>query len=595
MQESIDIQFGDFFPKTLRPFATLLSQSLREGHVCIPISDEGKSTLTETVSNRYLQDFSQHESANNIPAVPFVYSKGFLYLQRYYRYETQIVYYLKQRLRSGQTNSETYRNRLAEHKELIQSLTAADDFAALNEDERIDWQLIAVIRTLMSDFSIITGGPDTGKTTTLAKFLRILYTLEPNTKVAIAAPTGKASMRMMESLRERTKDFPDAIVAQIQKLKPFTLHRLLGFKPHSIYFKHNEEHPLPFDWIVVDEASMIDMPMFAKFLAACQPSTRILLLGDKDQLASVEAGSLLGDLCQSAGKLNRFSASENEWINSFIPDQNRSIPAQYANDQPLPLASCITELRQSRRFQQQGDIGKLSLSLIRGEAAQTIDLLQSGSSEMAQMITGMNDDKFAEFLTGYYAFMQEENTETALNIFNQLRVLVTVKEGASGLYAVNKRIEQLLHAGRPDLIKPDAVFYHNRPVIVTQNNYELGLFNGDIGIVRRDPETQQLRVYFEATEAGKPLRSFNPSYLNQCETVFAMTIHKSQGSEFGKVMVVLPDMAENPLLTRELLYTGVTRARGSVLICGSKETLEAGIQRSVVRISGIPSRMNTNL
>jgi exodeoxyribonuclease V alpha subunit len=595
MIQDIDQYFGEFFPKPLSPYASRLSQSLREGHVCIPVSETENAHLSKAVPKQFLYDLSPKDSPDNIPPVPFISSNGFLYLQRYYRYETQIVHLLKQRIQSGKINSEIYRRRLTEHKELIQLLAASDAFGKLNEDERIDWQLIAVIRTLMNDFSIITGGPGTGKTTTLAKFLRVLYTLDPSSKVAIAAPTGKASMRMMESLRERTKDFPDTIVAQIQKLKPYTLHRLLGYKSRSIYFKHNEENPIPFDWVVVDEASMIDMPMFAKFLAACQPSTRILLLGDKDQLASVEAGSLLGDLCQSAGKLNRFSSSENEWINTFIPDNNRNIPAHYANDQSLPLAACITELRLSRRFQQSGDVGKLSLSLIRGEVAQAVDLLQSGSSEMVQMISSMNDDKFAEFIKDYYVFMQEEDTETALNTFNKLRVLVTVKEGASGLYAVNKLIEQILHASRPDLIKPDAVFYHNRPVIITQNNYELGLFNGDTGIVRRDPDSQQLRVYFEETEAGKPLRSFNPAYLNHCETVFAMTIHKSQGSEFGKVMVVLPDIADNPLLTRELLYTGVTRSSGSVLICGSKETLEAGIERRVVRISGIPSRMNPNL
>jgi exodeoxyribonuclease V alpha subunit len=319
------------------------------------------------------------------------------------------------------------------------------------------------------------------------------------------------------------------------------------------------------------------------------------LLGDKDQLASVEAGSLLGDLCQSAGNLNRYPTSDIEWLNNFIPDQNRQIPAHYVNDQSLSLSVCITELRLSRRFQQRGDIGKLSMALIHGKAQESIELLQSGNSKLAQMIGSVEDERFADFMTGYYEFMEEKNTEEALNKLNLLRVLVTVREGSSGLYAVNKRIEQLLHVRRPDLIRPEGVFYHNRPVIITQNNYELGLFNGDTGIVRRDSDTQQLRVYFEPTEAGKPLRSFNPSYLNQCETVFAMTIHKSQGSEFGRVMVVLPDMADNPLLTRELLYTGVTRASGSVIICGSKETLEAGIERRVVRISGIPSRMNPNL
>ena len=592
MQESIDIHFGNFFPEKLRTYAAQLSQSLREGHVCIPISEEEKTLLSNSVPRNFINNLSENDPADFIPPVPFVTCNGFLYLQRYYRYETQIVHQLRQRIFSGKSNFTLYRQRLTEQKELIQALASTEEHQTLSEDERIDWQLIAVLRTLMNDFSIITGGPGTGKTTTLAKFLRVLYTLEPHSRVAIAAPTGKASMRMMESLRERTTDFPEKILAQIQKLKPYTIHRLMDSGMRSIYFKHNDQHPLPFDWIVVDEASMIDMPMFAKFLSACKLSTRILLLGDKDQLASVEAGSLLGDLCKAAGPLNRFPSSDIEWLNDFIPVQSKRIPAHYANDQPLPLSACITELRLSRRFQQRGEIGKLSVALIQGKARESIELLESDSRGQAQLIGTPDDERFAEFLRGYDSFMEEADTEAALNKLSLLRVLVTVREGPSGLYAVNKRIEQLLHARRPDLIKPDQVFYHNRPVIITQNNYELGIFNGDTGIVRRDPDTQQLRVYFEATEADKPLRSFNPSYLNYCETVFAMTIHKSQGSEFGKVMVVLPDMADNPLLTRELLYTGVTRASQSVIICGSKETLTAGIERSVVRISGIPSRMN---
>jgi exodeoxyribonuclease V alpha subunit len=316
----------------------------------------------------------------------------------------------------------------------------------------------------------------------------------------------------------------------------------------------------------------------------------LLLLGDKDQLASVEAGSLLGDLCLSAGTLNRFSKEENEWLNDFIPDTERRIPESYATDTTALFANCITELRYSYRFKQQGAIGQLSLSIIKGLTEQTLALLDDNTQPQVTLIGRDADAAFTHFVSGYLAYLEEPDPAKALEKLQLLRVLVTVREGESGLYQINRKIEKTLQALRPDLLQPNALFYHNRPVIVTGNNYELGLFNGDIGLVRKEPGSQQLKVYFEPEAAGKPLRRFIPASLNACETVFAMTIHKSQGSEFKKVMVVLPDQSDNPLLTRELIYTGVTRAKEEVLICGTRDCLEAGIRRQVVRISGIHKR-----
>ena len=595
MYQEVDFQFANFFPdESIRPFALMLSQRLREGHICIPVDDHTDiQTPLGTVSRRQLKNVSGKMVAETDGPTPFIYQHQHLYLQRYYRYETKIISLLKQRLLSGIQKRESYQQQLDQIRELIQSQMSTYQLDGLSEDEKTDWQLIAVVRAMLNDFSIITGGPGTGKTTTLAKLLLVLYTLQPDCRVALAAPTGKASMRMIESLRERSKDFPDHIAQQIQQLKPFTLHRLLGYKSNSIYFKHSEELPLPYHWIIVDEASMIDVPMFAKLLSACAPSTRLLLLGDKDQLASVEAGSLLGDLCMSAERLNRFPSEEIKWLNTFIKDEARQIQDSYKNEQPLPLAASITELRLSRRFQQQGEVGKLSQHIIKGESLAAVDLLRTSTSLQIQRIEHNQDDIFQNFVQGYTAFMEEPETDLALKKLSNLRVLVTVREGKRGLYAVNQAIERILRSFRPELINPQDEFYYNRPVMITQNNYELGLFNGDIGIVRKDPVTNKLKVWFEATEKDKPLRSFNPAYLSNCETVFAMTIHKSQGSEFDRVMVVLPDDADNPLLTRELIYTGITRAKESVIIQGSEEALMSGIDRCVMRISGVPLRMKT--
>jgi exodeoxyribonuclease V alpha subunit len=225
------------------------------------------------------------------------------------------------------------------------------------------------LQALLSDFSIITGGPGTGKTTTLAKLLRIIYAINPATTVALAAPTGKASMRMYESLRQSAVTYPE-MQDLFDQLKPSTLHNLLGYKPGSIHFKYNSKNTLPFNWIVVDEASMIDVPMFAKLLDALDPQTRIILLGDKDQLASVEAGSLLGDLCAVIPTLNSMSPAISSCINQFLPDRERQIPSAVATEKIPWLSNHILQLKLSHRFKKRGAIGTLASSIIRGETAE---------------------------------------------------------------------------------------------------------------------------------------------------------------------------------------------------------------------------------
>lgn len=593
MMPDIAYHFARFFPdEAIQPFAFLLAQKMREGHICLPVSDEPVKTDLGEVSLRALQNAGPNICAQGDAVVPFIFHPPHLYLQRYYRYETQVIEWIKGRIVSGREKRETYREMINRHGQLIRSLRAGYPLDGLNPEEKTDWQLVAVIRALVNDFGILTGGPGTGKTTTLAKLLRIVFTENPESRVALAAPTGKASMRMLESLRQKSAGYPEEIKEKIQQLQPFTLHRLLGYQRHSIYFRHHQDNPLPYDWVMVDEASMIDLPMFAKLLSACGPSTRLLLLGDKDQLASVEAGSLLGDLCLAAGKLNLFPREEITWLNKFIDEEQRRIASSHESAQPKDLAGCITELKLSHRFKQQGAIGQLSLALNRGLEEEAMQLLQQDTTGQIRLTDPDDEETFNEFISGYQEYLHADDVSEALTAFHNLRVLVTVREGDSGLYALNRKIEKALHARYPRLIKPASGFYHNQPVIITANNYELNLFNGDIGIVRKDPATGKLRVWFEAEEQGKGPRSFSPASLNDYETVFAMTIHKSQGSEFRQVMVVLPDNPDNPLLTRELLYTGVTRAISNVIIRGSADSLGNGIRQQVKRISGITSRLN---
>jgi exodeoxyribonuclease V alpha subunit len=597
MSIDTDLAFAQFFPDpNIRPFAYLLAKSLRQGHVCLPLSDEDISTPVGIASKQMLTNVGKNMLADHDKQVPFIYQGDRLYLQRYFRYETHIIEHIKQRIASGKHNRERYKKQVQDAEFIIREeaqpiARSENEQSQLSEDERIDWQLIAVIRSMLNDFSIITGGPGTGKTTTLAKLLRILFTIEPNSRVAIAAPTGKASMRMVESLRERSASFENPIREKINLLKPFTLHRLLGYRHQSIYFKHNSSNPLPFDWVIADEASMIDMPIFAKLLDACSPTTRIVLLGDKDQLASVEAGSLFGDICDSSGKLNLFNSDELTWYNAFISDPQRALTSSYITSEHIALSGQITELRYSRRFQQQSCIGKLSLAVIQGRKEDAMNLIRHDNTQSAQFIDHPSDKTLSDFAQGYIEYLEEEDPAEALKKLNKLRVLTAIKEGEWGLHSLNQKMERILHQLRPSLIRPQQGFYNNRPIIVTQNNYSLGLLNGDVGIIRRSDSSGRLIAHFESDQDQGKTRQFVPASITACETVFAMTIHKSQGSEFDDVMIALPNRANTEILTRELVYTGITRAKKSVVIMGNTDVLHAGIEKKVVRFSGIQSRI----
>jgi exodeoxyribonuclease V alpha subunit len=275
-----------------------------------------------------------------------------------------------------------------------------------------------------------------------------------------------------------------------------------------------------------------------------------------------------------------------EWINSFLPDPQRHMQGAHSATNPPWLSNHILQLKLSHRFKKRGAIGTLASIIIGGKSAAMEELIQE-DTEGLHFDRLYNPAVLETFCMGYADYIQEEDIQQALDKLNNLRVLVAVREGERGLYAINRQIERLLQ--QHQLLRADREFYEHRPVMVTRNNYELNLFNGDVGILRKDAHGQ-LRAWF--TDGNGELRSLLPAYLSDAETVFAMTIHKSQGSEFDQVMVVLPEGTDNPLLTRELLYTGVTRARKGVTIQGSTATLLHTVTQSVKRISGITNRIN---
>jgi exodeoxyribonuclease V alpha subunit len=580
--------FAESFPeRALWSHAWLLSKRLGEGHVCIGLDEPAAMGAELPYMPVPAAEIRNLRGLVGSPGEvrPFIIDGDRLYLHRYHGYETRIVERLREKVVSGRVRQEERRHLLEGVSDLVRSLTAEYALDGLRPDECVDWQLVAALNAMLLDFSIITGGPGTGKTTTLAKMLRILYACQPGARVALAAPTGKAAMRMLESLKRSAATFPEEVRRLIEGLKPATLHRLLGWQRGSLGFKYNADRPLEYDLVVVDEASMVDMPMFARLLDALGDRTRLVLLGDKDQLASVEAGSLLGDLCQSVGeeRLNGFDPGFCDWCNGFL-SAGRGLRGEDRGPGKGILAGCVTELRLSHRFRAQGDIGRLSRAIISGDV-ETVQAMAAAESLEVGFDKACTEDVLEDFIQGYAGFIREPDPLKALAALNRLRVLVAVRDGARGLYAVNRRIEQMLQSH--GLLKPTDEFYANRPVIVTRNNYELDLFNGDVGICR--PVGRNVRIHFEAQDGS--LRDVPAASLSHCETVFAMTIHKSQGSEFDDVLVHLPEGADTPILTRELLYTGVTRARKRVMLQAGLDTLLHTTAQRVRRTSGLQDRL----
>jgi exodeoxyribonuclease V alpha subunit len=591
MQTLSDVhqQFAEYFDEPdLKPYLYTLSRKMSEGHICIFIDEINEEQLPESYRNikgRKI-DTSNHLVANNEEAYkPFVLDNDRLYLHRYFHYETQLINSIKKLV---QIEDKVIQKR--EEELLIQRPFIEELFHNENQADT-DWQAAAAINAVLNNFTIITGGPGTGKTTTVAKILAILFNLYGDLKVALAAPTGKAGARMAESLLHTQINLTDHIRSRFNSLKPATIHRLLGWQKNSPYFKHHVSNPLPYDLVVVDESSMIDVALFAKLLNALKPGSRIILLGDKDQLASVEAGSLFGDLCKALPDLNLFNTDRRNFINSFIKSEQRKLPNEYETaDQSHLLFQHLVELRYSHRFKDDEGIGKLSRAVIHNDVSVLQQFLNSNDTKQVLIDQQYDQHIFEQFIQGYKEYIQTTDIKEALGKLNNLRVLCAVRQGDQGVYNLNAMVEAYLI--KEGSLKRDSEFYRHRPVIVTQNDYTLGLYNGDTGILRED-EKGVMKVWFIDSAEGNEgqLKSVLPGFIKQMETVFAMTIHKSQGSEFGKVMVVLPHNSEYQLLTRELLYTGITRAKNEVVIQANADALLNAANGVVERGSGVAERL----
>ena len=543
-----------------------------------------------------------------------------LYLRRYWTYEQAVAQQILARTAAPVPVDAAVVRGWLDRLFKDAPVVAAKTNDKTNNEDVVDWQKLACAVALRGRLSVITGGPGTGKTHTAARLLALLFAVDAHPerlRVALAAPTGKAAARPKQSIDAALEGLHpilgDAVnlTALTQRMGPArTLHSLLGARPDTRQFQYHAGRLLDVDVLIVDEASMVHLEMMAALLAALPATARVIFLGDKDQLASVEAGAVLGDLCRDA-LAGRYSPETAQYANaaagqllpdSFLEPTGRTAPT---------LAQHTVMLRKSHRFG--GPIGQLARAVNAGHDAVAEKILLNDTSGALFRVdahyasallplavppehspTPMKVPSYRCYLEALNnrpkegdLSVQEDWVRRVLSEFERFRILSAVRDGDWGAKGINRAVEQALQKAK--LLKPSGEWYAGRPVMVTRNDPVLGVFNGDIGIVL--PALQplgrsagSLRVYFAD---GPQLRSVGVSRLAHVETAFAMTVHKSQGSEFEHTVLVLPPQA-GPVLSRELVYTGITRARQFFTLASAQPGLLAtAVQQCTQRASGL--------
>lgn len=449
-------------------------------------------------------------------------------------------------------------------------------------------QKLAAATAAARPFAVISGGPGTGKTTTVAKLLAILVEtgLQQGKAPAIrlVAPTGKAAARLTESIGSALQalDLAPEVVTAIPT-EAGTLHRLLGVIPGRSQFRHHKGNPLHLDLLVVDEASMVDLPMMARLLDALPKSARLILLGDKDQLASVEAGAVLGDICSFISQ--GISLGQADWLSRQTGYRLQGLPIG------APVRDSLCLLAKSWRFDKHSGIGQLARACNDGDVAALEAVWGQGFKDISlhPWVGDAYEGLIAQGVEGYGAYLKAaregQDPAAVFKAFNGFQILCALRDGPFGVEGLNQRLELAL--SRAGLIQRDGDWYAGRPVMVVRNDHGIGLYNGDMGLCLPD-DTGRLKVWFEQPDGS--LRSLLPSRLPPHETVYAMTIHKSQGSEFAHTVLVLPD-SPSPLLTRELVYTGITRAKARLALYGDRALLAQAVRKKTERYSGLAQRL----
>ena len=589
---AIDRHFADFLSRESGGFTpdimiviSLASNAVANGNICLDLEQiAGREILVNAEEIRVPPLDELLASLRDAPVVgapgdfrPLVLDRaGRLYLHRYWKYEQDLA-----RLIVDKTK---YQYAAPDEKLL------ADGIHRLFPDQAeygIDWQRVAALAALRKGFCVISGGPGTGKSSTVVKILALLLeqAADKPLRIALAAPTGKAAARLRESV-SRMKDKLDCADTVTERIphEVSTIHRLLGPIAGSVRFRYSALNPLPYDVVIIDEASMIPLPLMAKLATALKQDTRLILLGDRDQLASVEAGAVLGDICGTVSR-EPFTQEFDDLLSRLGCER---VPVVSSEQIIPPLVDSVVFLKKNYRFPVESGIGALATAVNSGNGAEALALFKSDTCADLCWRDLPRPEGLKRALTetvvgSYRSFLAAETVEEALHRFDSFRILSPLRQGPYGVAAINALVEEIL--GEHRLIDSSSRWYKGRPVLVTVNDYSLKLFNGDVGIVFPDPEAGgNLRAYFQLPDGG--VRKVSPVRLPAHETVYAMTVHKSQGSEFDSVLMILP-AHDSEVLTRELVYTGITRAKSGVELWGDETIFVPAVSRRVERKSGL--------
>jgi exodeoxyribonuclease V alpha subunit len=541
--------------------AALLSEAVSKGHVCLNLVRVGElgmgldEILPDSVALWVTKLRESHLVGKAGDLTPLVLTdSGLLYLYRYWQAEHQVAVLIRERLKSVALQDETLL------KQYIANWTSSQP--------ELDWQKVAVLMALTRQFCVISGGPGTGKTTIVIRLLEAFSNQDKTLRVALAAPTGKAAARMQQAIAMVRQD------SSKEDVLAKTVHRLLGITPNNEQGKYNAENPLAVDVLIVDEASMIDILLMSKILKALPKTARLILLGDSKQLASVDSGAVLADLCRAYAGFSECFAE------GVLRLTGQALPSVKATSL---MADTVVILKHSYRFDKQSEIGQLAQSIQAGDSDKFINVLMRAGDTIWWQKKMDKATIVKRVMKLYFTFFEAIKTQqdplTCMQLFEKTQVLCALNNGAESVDSVNSLIERAL---AKQSWRTHQGFYHGRPIMVMKNDYSQGLFNGDTGLVMNNDQGVLAACFLD----NRMLRWVPLNRLPAHETAYAMTVHKSQGSEFEEVCIILPEQA-TALLTRELLYTAMTRAKVKISLIATESILIQAVTSQQDREMGL--------